>query len=309
MPKEDTEIMNRYDDYTVEELREELQRFFLYSDLDDDAVDEMEKILAVLREKAPFEHPHTTEEMWAEFKAEHAEELSNLGIPKNEDTEGVIEKDPEEAADAGAAVVVPITGAGRVPTVSADTEPRYGKLSQKLIRTALVAAAVVAVMVIVTVSAAAAGVDIWKWVQVRGEGTVRFVAEDALSKDIPAALKQAGVEEPLFPTWIPEGFLLHDQQIKLDVPIRIQATYVYKARTLMINIRAMISDSISGIIEIEDENPDHYYSHGVDHCIIANCDQVVTYWVESGILVKISGDVSIEEMKHIIDSIYDGVTK
>ena len=74
--------MHRYDDYTVEELREELQRFFLYSDLDDEAVDEMEKILAVLREKAPFEHPHTTEEMWAEFKAEHAEELSNLGIPK-----------------------------------------------------------------------------------------------------------------------------------------------------------------------------------------------------------------------------------
>ena len=72
MPKEDTEIMNRYDDYTVEELREELQRFFLYSDLEDEAVDEMEKILAVLREKAPFEHPHTTEEMWAEFKAEHA---------------------------------------------------------------------------------------------------------------------------------------------------------------------------------------------------------------------------------------------
>lgn len=307
MPKEDTEIMNRYDDYTVKELREELQRFFLYSDLDDEAVDEMEKILAVLREKAPFEHPHTTEEMWAEFKAEHAEELSNLGIPKNEDTEGVIKKDPEEAADTGAAVVVPITGAGRVPTVSADTEPRYGKLSQKLIHTALIAAAVVAVMVLITVSAAAAGINIWGWVQVRSEGTVRFVAEDALSKDIPAALKQAGIEEPLFPTWIPDGFLLHDQQIKLDVPIRIQATYVYKARTLMINIRSLVIDSLSGIIEIEDENPQEYCSHGIVHYIIPNYDQVVAYWLENGILVKISGDVSLEEMEIIIDSIYDEV--
>ena len=307
MPKEDTEIMNRYDDYTVEELREELQRFFLYSDLDDDAVDEMEKILAVLREKAPFEHPHTTEEMWAEFKAEHAEELSNLGIPKNEDTEGVIKKDPEEDADAGAAVVVPITGAGRVPTVSADTEPRHGKRSQKLIRTALIAAAVVAVMVIATVSAAAAGIDIWKWVQVRGEGTVRFVAEDALSKDIPAALKQAGIEEPLFPTWIPEGFLLYDQQIRLDDPIRIYTTYVNKESSIVINIRCINNDLKSSVIEVEDEPPQEYLSHGILHYIVPNCEQIVAYWIRDGYLVKISGNISIEEMKLIIDSTYNEV--
>ena len=307
MPKEDTEIMNRYDDYTVEELREELQRFFLYSDLEDEAVDEMEKILAVLREKAPFEHPHTTEEMWAEFKAEHAEELSNLGIPKNEDTEGVIKKDPEEDADAGAAVVVPITGAGRVPTVSADTEPRHGKRSQKLIRTALIAAAVVAVMVIATVSAAAAGIDIWKWVQVRGEGTVRFVAEDALSKDIPAALKQAGIEEPLFPTWIPEGFLLYDQQIRLDDPIRIYTTYVNKESSIVINIRCINNDLKSSVIEVEDEPPQEYLSHGILHYIVPNCEQIVAYWIRDGYLVKISGNISIEEMKLIIDSTYNEV--
>lgn len=305
MPKEDTEIMNRYDDYTVEELREELQRFFLYSDLDDEAVDEMEKILAVLREKAPFEHPHTTEEMWAEFKAEHAEELSNLGIPKNEDTEGVIKKDPEEATDAGAAVVVPITGAKKVHTVSAGAEPRHGKRSQKLIRTALIAAAVVAVMVIITVSAAAAGINIWGWVQVRGKGTVRLVAEDALSKDIPAALKQAGIEEPLFPTWIPEGFLLFDQEIRLDNPIHIITTYVFNDRVLTLSIMSMKKDLESGMIEMENDKPEEYLSNGIFHNIIQNCDQLVAYWINNRYLVRISGDLGIDEMKHIIDSIYD----
>ena len=296
--------MHRYDDYTVEELREELQRFFLYSDLDDEAVDEMEKILAVLREKAPFEHPHTTEEMWAEFKAEHAEELSNLGIPKNVDTEGVIEKDPEEAADAGAAVVVPITGVGRVQTVSADTEPRHGKHSQKLIRTALIAAAVVAVMVIITVSAAAAGINLWGWVQVRGEGTVSFVAEDALSKDIPAALKQAGIEEPLFPTWIPEGFLLYDQQIRLDEPLRIHSTYVNRDAYLTIIIWSATNDSASGVIEIDEGDPREYLSHDTVHYLIPNCEQLVAYWVANGFLVKISGTVSSDDMERIIDSVY-----
>ncbi len=295
--------MNRYDDYTVEELREELQRFFLYSDLDDEAVDEMEKILAVLREKAPFEHPHTTEEMWAEFKAEHAEELSNLGIPKNEDAEGVIVRDPEEAADAGAAVVVPITGVEKVQAVSAGAEPRHGKRSQKLIRTALIAAAVVAVMVIITVSAAAAGINLWGWVQVRGEGTSRFVAEDSLSKDIPAALKQAGIEEPLFPTWIPEGFLLHDQKINLDESIHIFTTYVYKDKVLLINIRSLGID-YSNSIEIEDENPQEYLSNGIVHYIIPNYNELVAYWINDKFQVSISGNISIEEIEHIIDSVY-----
>ena len=96
MPEKDTEIMTQYDDYTVEELRAALQRVFMFSDLTDADMDEMDKILSVLREKAPFDHPHTTEEMWERFAAEHAEELASLGIPKNEDTEEVIEKKPEE---------------------------------------------------------------------------------------------------------------------------------------------------------------------------------------------------------------------
>jgi hypothetical protein len=309
MPNEkDAEIKSRYEDYSVEELRAALDVIFDSTDeFSDSDVEKMDEIMAVLDKKDPLTQRYTAEESLKHFREYYREDLSRLGV---RNTEEVIEKEPEgTAAPANAAVVRPSTQVEKNPTVSVSVETKQSICCRKVFHTALIAAATVAVMVIVTVSAAAAGVDIWKWVQVRGEGTVRFVAGDALSKDIPAALKQAGVEEPLFPTWIPEGFLLHDQQIKLDVPIRIQATYVYKARTLMINIRAMNNDSISGIIEIEEEDPDYYYSHGVDHCIIANCDQVVAYWVESGILVKISGDVSIEEMTHIIDSIYDGVTK
>ena len=67
MPEKDTEIMTQYEDYSVEELRKALDTIMLYSELNDSDVAEMERILAVLRKKAPFPHPHTTEEMWAEF--------------------------------------------------------------------------------------------------------------------------------------------------------------------------------------------------------------------------------------------------
>ena len=95
--KEDIEIMKRYDDCSVEELKAALQRYFLYSDLTDEDVDEMERILAAIRKKAPFPHPHTTEEMWAKFKADHAEELAALGIRNDTETEEVVEKKPETA--------------------------------------------------------------------------------------------------------------------------------------------------------------------------------------------------------------------
>ena len=48
MLKKDTEKMKQYDDYSVEELKSALQRYFMFSDLDNEAVEEMEQILAAL---------------------------------------------------------------------------------------------------------------------------------------------------------------------------------------------------------------------------------------------------------------------
>ena len=51
------------------------------------------------------------------------------------------------------------------------------------------------------------------------DGTFQFVPEESASVtslDIPEALKQLGIEEPLFPTWLPEGFVLAEQKIQMD---------------------------------------------------------------------------------------------
>ena len=298
----DTEIQSRYEDYSVEELQEALNAIFdSADDFTDSDVEQMDEIMAVLNRKNPLPQRYTAEESWKHFQENYSEELSRLGVRK---TGEVMETEAEKEAEVDTAVVVPIAHAEKAYAVSANSESKHGKVSQKLIRTALIAAAVVALMVIITVSAAAAGVDIWKWVQVRGEGTVRFVAEDALSKDIPAALKQAGVEVPLFPTWIPEGFLLYDQQIKLDEPLRIHSTYVNRDEYLTIIIWSVTNDSVTGIIEIDEEDPQEYLSNGIVHYMIPNCEQLVAYWVTNGFLVKISGTVSRDNLERIIDSIY-----
>ena len=305
MPNEkDAEIKSRYEDYSVEELRAALDAIFDSTDeFSDSDVEKMDEIMAVLDKKDPLTQRYTAEESWKHFQEYYREELSRLGV---RNTEEVIEKEPEgTAAPANAAVVRPSASCARQNHAEvANAEAKQGKRWRRVLHTALIAAAVVAVMVIVTVSAAAVGIDIWGWVQVRGEGTGRFVAEDALSKDIPAALKQAGIEEPLFPTWIPEGFLLHDQQLILDNPIRIFTTYVYRDKTLMLSIRSIGNDSKSGVIEIEEEEPQEFFYNGITHSIIDNCEQRVAYWLNNGYLVKISGDISTEELEHIIISVY-----
>lgn len=303
MPNEkDAEIKSRYDDYSVEELQAALDSIFDSTDeFSDSDVEKMDEIMAVLDKKDPLSQRYTAEESWKHFQENYREELSRLGVRY---TEEVGEKESEETVGNDSAGVTPVINVRQMVPRPSKSEAEHGKCCRKLLHIALIAAAVVAAMVIITVSAAAAGIDIWKWVQVRGEGTVRFVAEDALSKDIPAALKQAGVEEPLFPTWIPEGFLLYDQQIRLDDQILIFTTYVYKDKTLMLSVVSTSNDSKSGLIEIEDGEPEEYLSNGIVHEIITNCDQLVAYWLNSGFLVKISGDISQAEMKHIIDSVY-----
>lgn len=308
MPNEkDAEIKSRYEDYSVKELQAALDSIFDSTDeFSDSDVEQMDEIMAVLDKKDPLSQRYTAEESWKHFQENYREELSRLGVRT---TGEVMEEEGEKTVDDDSAGVVSVINVSQVDPSPSKSKAKHGKCCRKLLHIALIAAAVVAAMVIITVSAAAAGIDIWKWVQVRGEGTVRFVAEDALSKDIPAALKQAGIEEPLFPTWIPEGFLLYEQQIRLDEPIHINSTYVCKDKTLSIIIRSLSDDLKSGMIENEENSLHEYLTHGVNHFIIPNFEQLVSYWMNGGFLVTISGNVSTDEMKHIINSVYDEVLK
>ena len=288
MPAKDTETMTRYD-----ELRAALQRVFMFSDLTDADMDEMDKILSVLRKKAPLDQPHTTEEMWERFAAEHAEELASLGIRKNEDTEEVIEKGPEKN--------------GTVVQVIPESEEKCLKKKRGFLRVVMTAAAMIVIIVAVTLTASAMGFNLWSWVPIWTDSTFRFVpegSESATSLDIPEALKQLGIKEPLFPTWIPEGFVLDEQQIQMDEPVLFHSSYFRGDKALMITIRSISQTSQSAIIEKDSDDFEIYTTHNTDHYIFKNFDQTVSSWQSINYYVKVSGDISVDEMKRIIDSVY-----
>lgn len=308
MPNEkDAEIKSRYDDYSVEELRAALDAIFDSTDeFSDSDVEKMDEIIAVLDKKDPLTQRYTAEESLKHFREYYREELSRLGV---RNTEEVIEKEPEEVeAPANAVVVRPkLCCAGKTHHASANAEDKPC-CCRKLFHTALIAAATVAVMVIVTVSAAAAGVDIWKWVPVRGNGTFQLVSEETVSStsmDIPSALKQLGIEDPMFPTWLPDGFVLYDQQIHMEDPIILYASYVHKDRTIIITISGMTDRSKTGNNEMDDVNPVEYDKSDITHYIFTNLGSVVATWYIDDYLVRISGNLTVEELEKTIDSIYE----
>ena len=287
----DTETMNRFDEYSVDELKEALKTAMLYSDLNDDAViEEMDEILAVLRKKAPFSHPHTTEEMWAEFQVEHADELAALGVRENRDTEEVIAKSPE--AD--------------VMVVRAESKPAKAKGLKPFMRVGLIAAIVVVLMLAITVTASAFGFNLWGWVPKWSNEVLSFSKEEPEEPDlqtIPDVLQALNVEEPLYPTWIPEGFVLAETYVETD-PFVLHDAYVRNDDYLSITISAASAFTANYNYQKDDTPLIEYISNGTIHYIFSDLDFSEVTWNTNDYTVHITGNVSEDDMKNIIDSVY-----
>ena len=195
----DTEIKTIYDDLSVDELKEALKNIFFYAgEFTDADMEEMNKIMTVLERKEPTPPMYTAEESWKRFQETYSDELSALGVHNTEEV-------MQEKASAGSETVVSITEASTVRPVR----------RRKLLRIAAIAAAIVVIFVAATATASAMGYNIFGWVLKLNDDTIQFVPDDSTvttSLDIPAALKQLGVEGPIYPTWLPEGFVLAEQQ-------------------------------------------------------------------------------------------------
>ena len=294
--EKDIETMKQYDDYTVEELRAALQRYFLFSELDDEAVDEMEQILAVLRKKAPFTHSHTTEEMWEEFKAAHADDFAALGIRKETETEEVVEQKPEADETVIRSEPVPVR------------KPR--RQIRGLLRVGLIAAALIVLLAGVTVAASAMGYNLWGWIPKWTDEDVRFVAEtpeqtpgEDDNHGISSILASMGITEPLYPTWLPEDFTREETKV-VEKPLFLMEKYSGNKRDLSITI-STTTDLGTAIYQKEGNPPEEYIVGNITHYLFTNSSEVTALWYAGNYTSTIVGNISMDEMKRIIDSVYE----
>ena len=69
----------KYENYSVEELREALNSYYNQTtDFSDEDMEEIGQILTVLQIKNPLPHRYTTEESWAKFQEYYSEELAEI---------------------------------------------------------------------------------------------------------------------------------------------------------------------------------------------------------------------------------------
>ena len=301
--KEDAEIMTPYEDYSVDELRETFRKIFFLSDLTDADLEEMDQILAILREKDPLPPGRSVEELWEEFKTVYMnKELADLGIPDDLEEVNNAEPAPEDAG--------PAHEVASVLTSKGDAHPVRPKRYRKLIRVALVAAVVVALMTAISVTAAAMGYNLWGWLPIWSNEDVRFVSETPARephpddlKDIPMVLASLGITEPLYPTWLPED--LNRVKVKaIEKPLFLQEYYKGDGREFSITISPTYGSETT-IYQKGAPQPKEYPVGNAIHYIFNNSDELSATWYTENYTVLLVGNITTEEMEQIIDSVYE----
>lgn len=272
--------MNRtgknYNDMTLEELQQELREAFFESDIIDDSLnDEIEKIQEAMNQKRPVEYLYSPEESWEHFLEDKAGELGVLIVPK------------EEAE----------TRQFKVRAARSRSVPA-------LLRRVLIAAVVVVFLAGAALAADSLGLTAWvpRWNAAAGryEPTA---AEDAPERPIPAALAELGITEPVYPAKLPEGFVITESRISRD-PLVLMEQYAKGNQRLSITVTP-IKGFETAVYQRGGEATQEYKTDKAVHYVFETENTVTAVWYTKHYATSISGNITREEIKAIIDSIYE----
>jgi len=184
---------------------------------------------------------------------------------------------------------------------------------------AIAAAAAVVLIVAVPLTAKALNwEEIWTAVATWAKETFSFVREDQPEVDDPSnadtcqytsleqALSETKRQEGLVPKWIPDGFELE----KIDVdetPMQRNYVALYTKNDIVLNICVRSYEGIDPERVESSENLIEVYDvGGIQYHIFKNYDQLRAVWITNSYECYISGEITIEEMKKMIDSIPKG---
>ena len=193
------------------------------------------------------------------------------------------------------------------------------KAARPWLRRLMAAAAVIALLICIPLTASAfSWEDIWNAVAKWAKETFSFVSgEDAQFSDphsddgfqytsLQQLLAETSGGIDLVPTWIPEGYTLSD--ITMDeMPGRKAYVAIYSDGEgyFKIHVQSYLS-SDSEKVEINEELLEIYEVSGTEYYIFSNMDQMRVVWVKDSYECYISGELTVEEAKMMIDSIGKG---
>ena len=181
------------------------------------------------------------------------------------------------------------------------------------------AAAVIALLIVIPITTKALTLEeVWNIFARWAKETFSFVSGDNTDVSEPVVddgleyssmqemLKKYDRDYSLVPTWIPDGFVPESIQ-KVITPAQeiYLARYIGGDKKFSIRVQNYLNEDFQKV-EIEEEYSEIYPYEGVDYYLFENVDQSRAFWVVGSYECIISGDLSIDELKLMIDSIGKG---
>ena len=187
----------------------------------------------------------------------------------------------------------------------------------RLLRGLSAVAVVVLVILLGTMTAKAFGIDIWETVVTWTQETFHFTGWSLSSEEpgsdiglpyssLQEALLDGNIDVPLVPTWIPDGFELTDIKVE-ETPTQYIYYSIYKNSESFIKITVRdYLNSDPQYIEQSDDLVEIYTVSGIEYYLFANNSQVQAAWTVDSYECCISGNLTIDQLKLMVDSITKG---
>ncbi|MGM9627710.1 MAG: DUF4367 domain-containing protein [Faecousia sp.] len=268
------------------------------------ATEELEKILR-LDAEAPMEHESDTELILYVMEV--------LAKRKNKSNTG---KTAQESWESFQKHYLPQDAGHRGHTTKAATN---GKTPQPWLRRLIACAAAIILVLCIPLTTNAFGwEDVLNLIARWGKETFAFYSSEDTDNSEPSPnydgeytslqnlLKRNKINSDIVPAWIPDGFVL--TKCEKDVTPTQQvyiAYYTNDDKNLMIQVQSYISSDPYNV-EIEDGVIEIYEVSGVKYYIFSNISQLCFVWTVDSYECNVSGDISIDDAKKMIDSIGKG---
>ena len=203
-----------------------------------------------------------------------------------------------------------------LPMAEEGSKPRRKSNVIPFRRIAAVAASLVLVFSLSITANAFSFRDVWDAVVTWAQETFSFSMGVEVSEPAPNdKIRYASVEElftqykikpEIYPTWIPCEYTLHEVIVD-ENPVQESFLIVYTSGTkrLKFSIKTFV-DNEPEQIEKSSDFYEEYSSYGVNYYIFTNHEQTRAVWIIDNYECYISGPITIEEMRAIIDSIGKG---
>ena len=115
-------------------------------------------------------------------------------------------------------------------------------------------------------------------------------------------------DQPVLPTWYPEGSsIIRVEENPAEDSDGFLAIFLLNGKEFHLSITAYDAEEDMGGRKYEknDGPPEEYYVNGIPHYIMGNMDRNVAVWRNGTTECSISGFLSVDEIKQMIDSIYE----